>query len=155
MPFIVHSNIESEFQAFRQIATESQSDRRAMMNQLGFYLLDKEKAHFNQLAKTGSSNGVTWPKHADATAKRRAALARRGRLTVQPDTIGIMTGFMASRFRFRANSNQVRITNTAPYQGAFSVKRPIYPATFPAEWLSGCDSIVQSHSNKVTGGLSK
>ncbi len=156
MPFMAKANFEAEQEAFRRISAEGASGRRAVMNQIGFYLLAKEKEHFQRLSKTGSSNGVTWQKHSEQTRRRRIALALRGKLpNASPEQIGILTGWMASHFRFRSTSNQVRVTNTAPYAGAFAKARPIYPDTFPADWLAGCDSIVQRHFSNVTGGLSK
>lgn len=154
MPFVVRSNIEAEQQFLRAISVERSTHRRSLMNQLGFYLVAKEKQHFQQLAKTRSSNGVTWPPHTESTRRRRYALAKAGKLTsVAPDTIGILTRYLLVSFRFRFTSNQVRITNTAPYAGAFAKTRPIYPQTFPPNWLSGCEGIVQRYLDKLTKGL--
>jgi hypothetical protein len=139
MPFVVKSDIHSESQAFRRLATERARDRRALTNQLGYYLLAKQNDHFQQLVKTGSSNGVAWPRLAESTLAKRRALQRRGLLAIaDPEQIGIMTGWLASHFRFRSTANRVTITNTASYAGAFAARRPIFPATFPTQWLSGC-----------------
>lgn len=144
MPFVVRSTIAAELQSFRRLATESATNRRPVLTQIGFYLLAKEQEHFNRLVTTGSSNGVTWPKPSDATLARRRALAKRGLLAnADPEQIGVLSGKLAGGFRFRTTSNQVRISNVTPYAGAFGARRPLYPTSFPGDWLAGCDAIAQ------------
>lgn len=134
---------------------ETLAERRGVVAEsMGRFLLHQQRLHFGQLVRTGSSNGVTWPSPAVSTLAQRRSLARRGLLpNVSPEMIGIRTGKLSQSFRFRANSNGVRLVNIDPKSGTFSKRRPLYPPFLPPAWLAGCESIAQKTLEKNFDGL--
>lgn len=149
MPFEFRSTLDQTVRAMRQTREGFPQRRNRALQSMGFYMLAQERKHFGQLVATGSSNGVTWSKPAEATVRRRRALAKRGLLaTADPERIGILSGEMAKGFRFRVTRRSVRLINIVPYSNIFGFHRPIYPRTFPADWLQACDNITQRAIDK-------
>lgn len=149
MPFRVDSNIGQIRDAVSGQRERFPALRDKVLQRSGFYLLAQQKAHFDALVKTGTSNGVTWPRPAESTLRKRQALARRGLLAnADPENVGVESGRLARGFRFRVRGNRVLLVNITPYAGAFSVRRPIFPPSVPAAWQAGCEAITQQVIDK-------
>lgn len=157
MSFTAESNIPALADAVRQIETGLPGAKRAALGSIGFMLLNRQQQHFQQLSRTGSSNGVTWPKLTQQTMARRIAMQKRGIIAVAaPEQIGIVTGLLAKSFRFQIDGgNEVHITNTTLYSRFFAKKRPLYPTAMPSPWIESAESITQRSMDKLTNSVLK
>lgn len=151
MPLEVRSTIEREQTALRQLAERLPQVRRSVLTRMGQYLVGRERKHFLDLTKSGSSNGVTWPKDAPITMEQRRRMASQGMLA-DPNQIGVRSGGILNGFRFHvdADATSVTVLNRAPYANAFNSKRPIFPPSLPDSWLAGCERIAQATLDKET-----
>lgn len=140
----VTTHIDQERTALRQLAGRLPSISADALGRMGRYLVGQERKHFLTLARSGSSNGVTWPKDAPITLEQRRRLARQG-LLADPDQVGIRSGAILRGFRARVNTAELAATvfNVAPHANAFNAKRKIFPESFPDAWLDGCERIAQ------------
>lgn len=126
--------------------------KRGALHSIGRDLLARERQHFGQLSKTGSSEGVSWPRMAESTLKKRLALQKRGLLAnADPEQIGVLTGHLSKSFRYVTdNTTEVRLINTDKEASAFAARRPIFPPTVPPAWLSSSETIAQKSLDQLS-----
>lgn len=140
--------------ALSRIVNEHRGVREQVMGDIGRALLFRQRLHYGQLVRTGSSNGVTWPTLAASTLRDRRSLARRG---VIENTIvgfgGYRTGAIAAGFRYRVNlwGRRIILGNVQRYAGAFSARRPIYPTAMPSEWIDASEAATEKRLGKHYG----
>ena len=151
MPFVSRSDFSSDLSAIQQLPNELVRQQQSALKSIGFSLVAKQRQHFNQLTKTGSSNGVTWPAPAPATIARRRTLQRRGLLpNADPNQSGRVTGELGNSFRFSVRKNSVVVVNTSAHANFFNVKRPLMPTAMPAEWQASSEAIVQRSLDRLS-----
>jgi hypothetical protein len=147
----VASTLQSDVDEVQRIAAGLPQTKRSALVSIGHKLLAREKAHFDQLTRSGSSLGVTWPGPAASTIKRRRSLQRRGLLNnVDPQQIGRLTGSLAAGFRFTVKGDRVSVVNVDPQAGYFAHKRPIFPPTMPDAWVHDSETILQRKLDQLS-----
>lgn len=154
MSFTYRADFAQTTQALSRVVENHRAVRDQVLTDIGFVMLGKQKKHFSQLVRTGSSNGVTWPSPKPRTIRTRQLLAARGQLAnVAPEHIGWRSGALFGGFRFRVRrwGRQVDLTNVVRYAGAFAARRPIYPTSMPGDWLTSAEAAAQRRLDKYFG----
>lgn len=153
MPLTFHSNFDSDLEQIRRLAAQGPQTRREVLQQIGFVLVVKQKQHFNQLARTGSSNGVTWRRQSPQTLLKRQRLQRRGRLatSTSPEQQGIESGNTAGSFFFKVKSDSVRLMAGQRTAAGLMLAggRPVFPTTIPANWLDSAERVAQNRLDRL------
>lgn len=156
MPFEFSNDIDRVRTVIDRMIDQYPAAKRRGLNAVGVVVLGLEKQHFQQLSKTGSSNGVMWP-HMDAdTLARRKALQRMGKLAAaDPEQLGVLTGALARGFRYRVKDDRVELRNVDPKANLFNARRPLFPVSVPARWAASSDVILQRSLNRFSKGVSQ
>ena len=155
MPFTMHTDITSEQTELGRLAAAMPGAARSVLRNVGGALVKLEKEHFQQLSRTGSSNGVTWRVMDSDTLAKRKALQRRGLLAnADPSQLGVLTGALLRGFRARVVRDAVSLVNVDAAANYFAGRRPLYPNQIPSPWIAVANTIAQRQIDKLTKGLS-
>lgn len=147
MPISFHADFDSDREQIQRLAKQSPQTRREVLQQIGFVLVARQRQHFAQLSRTGSSNGVTWKRQSPRTLLKRQRLQRRGRLAagVSSDQQVIESGNTAGSFFFSVKTHSVRLMagqRTAAGLLKSSGRQP-FPNVIPANWLDSAERVAQ------------
>lgn len=154
MPFTMHTDISSEKTALGALEAAMPGAAQSVLRRIGGALVRLEKEHFQQLSRTGSSNGVTWHVMDEDTLAKRKALQRRGLLAnADPSQLGVLTGALLRGFRARVLRDTVSLVNVDAAANYFAGRRPLYPSQIPSPWIAVANAIAQRHIEKLMKGF--
>jgi hypothetical protein len=147
------ADFTSEREQIQRLVAQGPQTRREVLQQIGFVLVVKQKQHYQELSRSGSSNGITWKKQSTATLLKRQRLQRLGRLVsgTSPEQQGIETGNTAGAFKFKVSANSVRLM--AGQRSAANLLsgtgRPVFPQTIPANWQDSAERVAQRSLDRL------
>jgi len=152
MPITFQADFRPQQAQLDNLAKSQPGLRGDILRQIGFVLVIKQKQHFQQLSRTGSSNGVTWRRQSPQTLKKRQRLQRQGRLAAAPEQQGIESGNTAGGFLFKASVTDNSVKLMSKHSAAGFLKgsgRPPFPNTIPANWIDSAERVTQRRLDRL------
>ena len=127
------------------------TSRPEILDQVGNRLVGLARIYFDNLSRGGCGfSGRSWRPPQPSTIRRRAALARQGRLVASPQVQGIVTGEMRQSLGFETSDRGVKLLYADQKAAYFNVWRRLIPTVLPKPWRAACEQIVQSKVNSIS-----